>query len=129
MGEPDANNLEGYGTLLNGMSQSGDWRITDIILPWSEFATSNDNFRNQYLSALLQLKDPKAAKVLFELYSDGKNFDRHRSYFNSYPGITKDDKGNYVLVDDETMKKLLEKREEKIRRLNERDKQKTAEKK
>lgn len=125
IGEPNSQNLELFSPILNGMSRSGDWRFTDIILPWATFAAQNSSFLYSYLNLLRQLRDPKAAKVLIELSS--KNKQQSRYSLNNFPGIIK--KGDkYQLVDAATMKLLLKKRDKMIALLNARDKIKTIKK-
>ena len=126
-GDFDESNLDVYYAILQGIAQKEDWRVTDLILPWAEFARTNDNFRRQYVDSLVRLRDPKAAKTLLELYQL-KNSGRSMARVNldNYPGI-KIENDAYVLVDDTTMQKLLEQRAKKIENLNELDK-KRAEK-
>lgn len=138
-GDFDEFNLDIYYAILRALSQTGDLRVTDLFLPWAEFARTNDNFRRQYVDALVRMRDPKAAKILLELYqpensvscknrgiADNSQGIKSRGILDNYPGIKKVN-DIYVLVDDATMQKLLEQRAKKIERLNELDK-KRAEK-
>ncbi|OGV51251.1 MAG: hypothetical protein A2017_16690 [Lentisphaerae bacterium GWF2_44_16] len=124
IGDPEYN-TEPCQAVLERIRNNADWRMTDLILPWAEFASSNDNFRQSYINALGNLKDPKAAGTMLALYklaSKTSPGNRYEHYFNNYPGIKKDG-SNYVLVDDETMKKLMEQRAKRIEYLNKNDKE------
>lgn len=138
-GDFDEFNPDIYYAILRGLSQTGDLRVTDLILPWAEFAKTNENFRRQYVDSLVRMRDPKAAKTLLELYQPGSSVScknrgfadnspgiKNRGSLDNYPGIKKVN-DIYVPVDDATMQKLLDQRAGKIESLNELDK-KRAEK-
>lgn len=126
-GDFDEFNPDIYFAILRVLSQTGDLRATDLILPWAEFAKTNDNFRRQYVDLLVKLRDPNAAKILLDLYQPENLVNcKGRGNLDNYPGI-KIENNNYVLVDAATMQKLLEQRAKKIENLNELDK-KRAEK-
>lgn len=123
IGDPEYN-TEPCQAVLERIRNNGDWRMTDLILPWAEFASSNDNFRQGYINALGNLKDPKAAGTMLalcKLASKASPGFRY-SYLDNYPGIKKDG-ADYVLVDDETMKKLMEQRAKRMEYLNKNDKE------
>jgi len=124
LGEPDSQNNSLFQTLFNIISNSGDIRLTDTVLPWADVVITNNNLKSQYLSMLRRMRDPKAAKVMLELGSDGP---RNDHYIRNFPGIIKKD-GKYQLVDAAAMKKLLERREKTVARLNKRDKKRAAKK-
>lgn len=114
-------NTDLWRTILERISYRNDWRVTDIILPQIEKIPPSSILIQNCINALSRLKDPKAAGMLLELYDKNEKFSSQKVNLNNYPGIKKD--GNkYVLVDDETMKKLMEKRAKKIKYLNEIDK-------
>lgn len=125
-GDFDEFNPDTYYAILRGLSQTGDLRFTDLILPWAEFAKTNDNFRRQYIDSLVRLRDPKAAKTLLDFYQPENLVNcKGRGSLDNYPGL-KRESNNYVLVDDATMQKLLEQRTKKIENLNELDKKRAA---
>ena len=115
-GDIDNFNVAFYTAILQALGQTGDWRITDLMLPWAEFASSNDNFRRSYVDTLIRIKDPKAAKTILGLCDNSIK----SGYLDMYPGIKKEN-GNYVLIDDAAMQKLLEQRTKRIEHLNELD--------
>jgi hypothetical protein len=131
VGEIDSRNTETLQALLQLITKANDWRLTDKVLEWSEIAANNNNLSNSYIEALARLNDPKAAPLFLEL-CQSKNSARHNNYshyLNNYPGIEKDEKGDYKLVNKEKMKKLMEEREKRIEELNKLDKKETAENK
>jgi hypothetical protein len=122
LGDPNNNNLNTFYGVCEALSRTPDYRITDIVLPWALFAEQNSNFRRSYMNMLNNIKDPKAAKVFLEFALKDKSFS---GYLNNFPGITKRS-GEYQLVDEATMKKLLARRDKIVKRLNERDARKEA---
>ena len=122
--EPDGQNRELFEIVCQAISRGSDYRMTDIILPWANFAITNSNFRNNYMNALRVIQDPKAAKTMIDMYNAGA---RNDYYMRSFPGIVKNN-GKYQLVDDAAMKKLMARREKIIDRLNARDKRLAASK-
>ena len=122
--EPDAQSRELFDIVCQAISRGSDYRMTDIILPWADFALTNSNFRNNYMNALRAIQDPKAAKTMIEMYNAGA---RNEYYMRGFPGIVKNN-GKYQLADEATMKKLMERREKVIARLNARDKRLAAKK-
>ena len=125
LGTPNQTNRNNFYTLCDALGRNPDLRYTDIILPWADFAALDNNFKRNYLNLLGNLRDPKAAKVFLKLAAGDRNYS---NYLKSYPGITEKN-GEYRLVDDNTMKQLLERREKTIKRLNERDAAREAENK
>lgn len=122
--EPDAQSRELFDIVCQAISRGSDYRMTDVILPWADFALTNSNFRNNYMNALRAIQDPKAAKTMIEMYNAGA---RNEYYMRGFPGIVKNN-GKYQLADEATMKKLMERREKVIARLNARDKRLAAKK-
>lgn len=122
--EPDGQNRELFEVVCQAISRGSDYRMTDIILPWADFALTNSNFRNNYMNALRAIQDPKAAKTMIDMYNAGA---RNEYYMRNFPGIVKNN-GKYQLADEATMKKLMERREKVIARLNARDKRLAAKK-
>jgi len=128
LGEPNNQNFSVFQAVCAGVSRSGDLRLTDIVLPWAEFAVNNNNLRNSYINMLNRMRDPKTAEIFLDLCLNSKRNNNHyMNYLNNFPGIIQKD-GKYQLVDDAAMKKLLENRAKRIARLNERDKRKAAKK-
>jgi hypothetical protein len=126
IGEPNQQNYNAFQVICDGISRNGDWRLTDLVLPWAEYAMLNRNFKYQYITMLNRLRDPKAAEVLLDLLEDDKS--SHNRYRHGYPGIVKK-KNEYQLVDAAAMEILMTKRAKRIARLNERDKRIAARKK
>ncbi|MDD5597495.1 MAG: hypothetical protein PHV82_06095 [Victivallaceae bacterium] len=122
LGAPNQTNLNTFYTLCDALGRNPDLRYTDIILPWADFAEQDNNFRRTYLNLLGNLRDPKAAKVFLKSAAGDRNYS---NYLNNYPGIIGKN-GEYRLVDADTMKLLLERREKTIARLNQRDAEKEA---
>ena len=122
--EPDGQSRELFEIVCQGISRGSDYRMTDVILSWADFAITNSNFRNNYMNALRAIQDPKAAKTMLEMYSAGA---RNDYYMRNFPGIVKNN-GKYQLADEATMKKLMERRDKVIDRLNARDKRLAARK-
>ena len=120
LGPLSANNAESYSGLFNAMQRSSDWRLTDVVLPWAETVKTNRDAANNYLSMLLNLRDPKAAKVVLEMLNDKelRSYNRGRV---EYPGI-KQVNGEYTLVSEAELEKLIASRDKLIERLNARDK-------
>ena len=124
MGEPDNQNSSPFQVLFGIISNAGDLRLTDTVLPWADVVITNNSLKSQYLSMLHRMRDPKAAKTMLELSSTGTRNDYH---LRSFPGIIKKD-GKYQLVDAAVMEKLLKGRVKLIARLDKRDKRKYAKK-
>ncbi|OGV51252.1 MAG: hypothetical protein A2017_16695 [Lentisphaerae bacterium GWF2_44_16] len=121
VGSPQDNRKALYEIVLR-MAASGDWRMTNLIIKLINLTLLPPklSYYENYVKILSRLKDPKAAKTLLSLCGNSQPYN---SCLDNYPGIKKDG-SKYVLVDDETMKKLMEKRAEKIEYLNEIDKKK-----
>ncbi|MBN2641679.1 MAG: hypothetical protein JXR78_08505 [Victivallales bacterium] len=117
MGFPDNANVNSCNIILNAIQRSGDWRITEAILPWADFVRTNNNMYHTYMNTLTQMCDPLAAPVLLKLIKNPNN--RQRYNLNEFPGIVKQPDGEYTLVDDATMEKLLNNRKKRIASLKE----------
>ena len=125
IGEPNNQNYRSFQALFGIISNACDPRLTDSVLPWADIVITNNNLKSQYINMLQRMRDPKAAKVMLELCSSNNTQNNH--YLRNFPGIIQSG-GKYQLVDDAAMKKLLEKREKLIARLNKRDKKRFAKK-
>jgi hypothetical protein len=125
MGEPDNQNYSSFQVLFGIISNAGDPRLTDTVLPWADIVITNNNMKSQYINMLQRMRDPKAAKVMLDLCSSANTRNNH--YLRNFPGIIKNG-DKYQLVDDAAMKRLLGKREKLIARLDRRDKKRAAKK-
>lgn len=117
LGFPSNANINSCNSILDGIQRSGDWRITEAILPWADFSETNNNMYYSYMNAIVQMRDPLAAPVLLKLIKNPNN--RQRYNLNEFPGIVKQPDGEYALVDDAAMEKLLENRKKRIASLEE----------
>ncbi|MCK4982976.1 MAG: hypothetical protein KAS17_08645, partial [Victivallaceae bacterium] len=75
LGEPDSQNSNSFQALFGIISNAGDPRLTDSVLPWADIVITNNNLKSQYLNMLHRMRDPKAAKTMLELSSNGSRND------------------------------------------------------
>ncbi len=117
-------NLNAYQAICQAIRNNGDIRMTDIVLPWADYAAKNSSFKRSYLDMLINFKDPKAAPVIVKM-QDGIADDYMVRRMKQCPGIVEKN-GKLVLVDKAEMEKLMAQREKTITRLNALDKKRAS---
>lgn len=127
-GKADPKHISTVESFLRLAAKSADLRITDTLLQWQEIAKNNQDFAGRYINTLLKMKDPAAAKTLFDLCTLWNSLEYFSATLSTYPGIEKNEKDEFKLLDEEKMKTLLEEREKRIRELNELEDEKNMKK-
>lgn len=128
LGEPNSQNIRAFQALCDAISRKGDLRLMDAASRWADFAIDNSSFSSSYIQMLNRLRDPKTAEIFLDLCLNSKrNNNYYKNYLKNFPGITQEN-GEYKLVGDLEMKKLLKNRAKIISRLNERDERRASKK-
>jgi len=113
---------EAVRTLAHAIAAWRDPRATPYLLPFLK--VSRNHITDSALTALGKIRDPLAAKHLIAMYERASSSSEKRQlgemFAAGYPGVVYDTETRKArLVDDEGMKLLMQKREKRIKLIDE----------